>query len=129
MPKMTQLAVSLENKPGALAQLCQTLARSGVNIEGIFVPDVSGRGKIRTVVSDPEAAKRALKDAKLRCAEEEVISLALENKPGALGEVAAKLERARVNIRYAYATTSGPGRATVVLAVSNLAKGLAALGQ
>lgn len=38
--------------------------------------------------------------------EEEAIAVELDNKPGALGEVAEKPAQAKINIRYVYATTS-----------------------
>jgi hypothetical protein len=52
----------------------------------------------------------------------------LENRPGAVAEVAQKLAQAKVNIKCAYATTGGAAQAVVVLSVSNLPKALAALG-
>jgi len=52
----------------------------------------------------------------------------LDNRPGALAEVADKLARVRVNITCAYATTHGTGPALLVLSVSNVAKAEAALG-
>jgi len=40
MPKVTQLAVTLENKPGALAQICSTLGKAGVNISAVLAPEI-----------------------------------------------------------------------------------------
>ena len=45
------------------------------------------------------------------------------------GEVAEKLAQAKINIKYAYATTSeGSTRATVILAVPNVDKALGVIG-
>ena len=38
--------------------------------------------------------------------EEEAIAVAMDNKPGALGQVAEKPAQAKINIRYVHATTS-----------------------
>jgi hypothetical protein len=128
MPMTSQLVLSLESKPGVLAQVTSALARAGVNITAICAGEASGgRGKLRLVVDDPGRATEALQAAKLRVAREEALALTLENRPGALAEVAEKLARARVNIKCAYATTSGSGPAQVVLTVSNAAKAAAAL--
>lgn len=54
--------------------------------------------------------------------------MTLENRPGALAELAEKLAGAKVNIRSVYATTAGAGTATVVATVSNVEKAQGALG-
>lgn len=129
MAKVTQLAVSLPNKPGALAQLCSTLGRAGVNITAIVAAEAARRGRVRVLVDNPQKGKDVLKEAKIRFSEEEVIAMELDNKPGAVGEVAGKLAQSKVNIKYAYATTSeGSAKATVILAVPNVTKALGALG-
>jgi hypothetical protein len=132
MPKTTQLVLSLESKPGVLALVSSTLAQAGVNITGLCAAEAAGgRGKLRLVVDNPGRAAEALKAAKLRVGQEEAVALTLDNRPGALAEVAEKLGRARVNIKCAYATTpggAGSGPTTVVLSVSNVTKAEAALG-
>ena len=128
MAKTTQLVVSLESKPGVLARLSQTLADAGVNITGICAGETAGRGKVRLLVSDAARARDALRAAKYRVSEETAVILSLDNHPGALARVAEKLGRARINIRCAYATTEGGGRATVVLSVSNADKAESVLG-
>jgi hypothetical protein len=128
MPKTTQLVLSLESKPGVLSKVARTLADAGVNIDALSAPEITGRGKIRLVVSDPERAKEALRGAKYRPAEEVALSVTLENRPGALAAVAETLASARVNIKSIYATTTGAGTATVVLTVSNVDKAQSALG-
>jgi hypothetical protein len=128
MAKVTQLVLSIQNKPGVLANVCQVLGDAGVNIEALCAPEVPGRGRLRLLVSDPAKAEAALKEAKLRAGKEEAITVVLENQPGAMAAAARKLAGAKVNIRCAYATTAGPGQATAVLTVSNVPKALAALG-
>lgn len=129
MPKVTQLVMNLQSKPGVLANVAGVLGKAGVNIEGICAAETAGRGKIRLLVSDAAKAEAALKAAKIRCGREEAVSVALENRPGALAEAAQKLAQAKVNIKCAYATTAGAGPAAVVLSVSNVPKALAALGR
>jgi hypothetical protein len=128
MPKTTQLTLTLESKPGVLAKVCQALAGAGVNITAICAAETAGKGKIRMVVSDSARAKEALKAAKLRCGEEPALVLTLEDRPGALARVAEKLGAAKVNIKCAYATTTGTGgSATLVLTVPNVDKAEAVL--
>jgi len=129
VPKVTQLAVTLANKAGALAQLCSTLGKAGVNVSALVAPEIRGRGKVRLLVDNPDKAKEALSAAKLRFSEEEVIAMELDNRPNSLGEVAEKLAQAKINIKYAYATaTEGTAKATVLLSVPDVAKALTVLG-
>jgi hypothetical protein len=122
MPRATQLTVSLQSKPGVLAQLARTLADARVNITTLSADAVSGRGKIRIIVNDAVKAKRALRKAKYRFSEEPAFVVRLRNKPGSLARVAQKVAKGRVNIKSAYATTAGRGPATVVFTVGSTAK-------
>jgi hypothetical protein len=117
MPRTTQLTLTLRSRPGTLAALARTLADAGVNITALSAAETTGRGKIRLLVNDPGGAKRALRKAKYRASEEPAFVVRLQNKPGALARVAAKLAKARINIRSAYATTAGRGSAILVLTV------------
>ena len=128
MAKTTQLTVSAVSKPGVLAKVCDALGKAGVNIVALSAGESAGRGKIRLVVSDPAKAKRALAAAKIRCSEEAALLLTMDDRPGALAEVASRLAEARINIKYAYASTAGGGRAQVVVAVANPDKAERALG-
>ena len=129
MPKVTQLTLSLVSKPGVLAQIASTLAQAGVNVTALCAGEATGgRGKIRLLVDNAARAVEVLKAAKLRVGQEEALAVTLDNRPGALAEVADKLARVRVNITCAYATTHGTAPALLVLSVSNVAKAEAALG-
>ena len=128
MAKATQITVSAESKPGVLAKVSAALAKAGVNISGMCAAESAGRGKLRLLVSDPARAKQALVDVKMRCAEEPALVLSLDDRPGSLAEVAQKLAAAKVNVKCAYATTGGGGKAQVVLVVSNPDKAERALG-
>jgi len=105
------------------------LGRDGVNIIAIFAPEAKGRESVRVLVTvdDLPAARAALKGAKFRFSEEEVLDIELDNRPGAFGELAGKLARAQINIRYAYATTSAFARARVIMAVPDVNRALAVL--
>ena len=119
MAKTTQITVTAESKPGVLAKVSDTLAKAGVNIVAVCAAEAAGRGKIRLVVSDPARAKEALTAARIRCGEEPALLLSMNDRPGALAAVASKLAAAKINVKCAYATTSGGGTAQVVVVVAN----------
>ena len=128
MAKTTQITVTAESKPGVLAKVTDALAQAGVNIVAVCAGESSGRGKIRLVVSDPARAKQALTAAKIRCGEEPALLLSMDDRPGALAAVASRLASAKINVKCAYATAGGGGKAQVVLVVANPDKAERVLG-
>ncbi|MDF2458604.1 MAG: uncharacterized protein K0S79_1020 [Nitrospira sp.] len=128
MPTTTQFVISGQSRPGVMAEVASVLAAAGVNIKAFSAPEVTGTGKLRLLVADVEGARTALRGAKIKFNEETALILSLENKPGALNEVADLLTRARINIKCGYCTPSREGkRAIVVLTVANTEKALAIL--
>jgi hypothetical protein len=128
MPTTTQLVISGQSKPGALAGVTAVLGAAGVNIKAFSAPEVMGTGKLRLLVADLDGARAALRAAKIKFREETALVLSLENKPGALRRVADTLMRSRINIKCGYCTPSREGkRAIVVLTVSKTEKALTIL--
>ena len=116
MEKAKQLSVTMENVPGQLERICRVLAQTKVNIRGLSVADATDLSTIRLLVSDPAAAQKALREAGLACSAQEVLVLKLDDRPGALESVAARLGAARVNIQYIYGSgDSGKGKGILVL--------------
>ena len=93
------LAVLLDDRPGTMAGAAETLGKAGVNIEGIFGLAVEGKGLAHVLVEDGATARRALQDAGYEIREEpEVLVIDIEDRPGALAEVARRIADAGVNL-------------------------------
>jgi hypothetical protein len=121
MPKVTQLTVFLENRPGTLATLATMLGDSGVNIVDFLAGAVGAAGYVQLVVDDVAKAKDAFGRAGCIYAEQSVLYAEVANTPGALGALIRKLADRNINVRSAYATTMLGDRSTsVILAVSDL---------
>ena len=115
-----QLSVMVENKRGALAELCTKLAEKAVNIVGLMVPEQTGVAPIRLVVNNGETARKVLEAMGLKFTEEDVLAVQVSDRPGALGKLTRKLADHDLDIKYAYGSIEkGIGKATVILAVSN----------
>ncbi|HXF83037.1 MAG TPA: ACT domain-containing protein [bacterium] len=120
------LTVVLEDRPGTLAALGETLGKAGVNIEGICGFPVGGKGTIHLLVEDAAAARRALQQGGMQVTgEQDVLVTTLEDKPGSLGAALRKIASAGVNVTLLYLAT----RTRVVIGASDLAKARAALGK
>jgi len=119
------LTVALEDRPGTLAALGEALGKAGVNIEGICGIPAGGKGVMHVLVGDAAAARRALQQAGIQVtAEQDVLVLDLQDKPGALGAAARKIANAGVNVTLIYLAT----RTRAVIGASDLAKARAAVG-
>lgn len=124
----TQLAVFLENRPGALARVCQALAKSGINIHALTVSDTVDHSVVRMIVSEPTKALMLLGERGVLAFENDVLLIDAANEMGVLGKIAEALSRAEVNIEYAYLATGGQSpKGIIVLRPSNVEKARAAL--
>jgi hypothetical protein len=121
VPVVTQLSVMVENKPGALAEICTRLAEKAVNIAGLMAPEQPGRAPVRLVVNHLDTAKKIFDDLRLKYTEEQVLDVRVSDRPGALGKITRKLTDNGVDIRFAYATIlKGAGHANIILGVSDV---------
>src|SRR2546426_12094254 len=119
MPRNKQLTVQLANKPGALAQVAQSLGKARVNMRALAV--FEGRAKI--IAEDPAKGRDALQKVGLYASIEDCLTVDMLDRPGSLGDICARLAGAGINIDYAYTgITQSAGEAVVVRVVSNLAK-------
>jgi len=97
-----QLAVFLENKPGALAAVCDALAIAKINIFGLTVSDTTDHAVVRMVVSNTERAMIVFESYGTLVVESDVLMIQNDNKPGSLSKVAHALSAKKINIDYGY---------------------------
>src|SRR6266436_485189 len=102
----TQLAVFLSNRPGALARVCDALARADINIHALATSDTIDHSVVRMVVSDPTKALMLLGESGVLALENDVLMIESANSPGTLARIAERLSKADVNIEYAYMAAS-----------------------
>src|SRR3989449_4479319 len=119
----TQLAVFLANRPGALARVCDALAKAKINIHALATSDTIDHSVVRMVVSDPTKALMLLGEAGVLALESDVLMIETENEPGVLAKIAERLAKAEVNIEYAYlAGGRGAEKGLIVLRPSDVEK-------
>jgi hypothetical protein len=116
---VSDLTVSLVDKPGSLADMGEALGAAGINIIGMCGLTVAGKGEIHILVEDAAKAREALKAKGLEvAAERDVLVVDVQPVPGELGRKARALANAGVNIELSYLTEDG----RLVLGVDNLEK-------
>ena len=118
---MKDLAIALENRPGALAEMGDALGRAGVSVEGGGAFIVNSQGVAHFLFEDGGAARRALEAAGIRVLEErEVLVQRLnQSQPGQLGKITRRMAEAGVNIEVLYSDHDHQ----LILVVDDLDKG------
>ncbi len=97
-----QVTVFLENKKGRLAALCRALGDAEVSMHAMTVADTTDYGIVRIIADSPEKARETLIDAGFRVTLTKVFAIAVPNRAGALADLLEALDRAEVNVEYAY---------------------------
>jgi hypothetical protein len=119
---LTEVVVELEDRIGALADLGELLGGEGVNISALAVVRVREGTALAHLVLEPA-------DVAVRCLREhgvvpervrEVLSVTLEDEPGALGRYCRLLADASIDLEAVYMAGERGGAKEVVLAVSDL---------
>jgi hypothetical protein len=121
--KMRDLSIALEDRPGALAEMGEALARAGVSVEGGGAFVSHGVGIAHFLFADGAAARKALEAAGIAIlAEREVLVQRLNQaEPGQLGKIARRMAEAGVNIETMYSDHDH----RLILVVDDLARGRA----
>jgi hypothetical protein len=115
-----EVTAYLENKPGRLAKVCSALAHERINIQALSVMDTPDRSVLRLVTDDLEPTRRALTSLGTECEVRDVLSVEIENRPGALARVLETLAAEHINVEYAYvAAGAAQGRCLGIFHTSN----------
>jgi len=98
------LAIALDNRPGALADMGEALGKAGVSVEGGGAWVVDGKAVAHFLFEDGAAALKALeaKGIKVLAEREVVVQRLKQAVPGQLGKLARRMGDAGVNIEVMY---------------------------
>ena len=98
-----QISVFMENKPGTLKAMTDTLAASGIDMRALSLAETKDFGIARIIVDNVYHATTALKDAGFIHNLTPVLGVAIPDEPGGLARVLEVLSEAQVNVEYMYA--------------------------
>lgn len=101
---MQDVAIVLNDRPGALAEMGEALDRAGISIEGGGAWVVGGSGAAHFLFADGIAAKTALEAAGLKVLEvrDVVVQRLKQAIPGQLGQLTRHMADAGINIEALY---------------------------
>lgn len=118
---MKDLAIALDNRPGALAEMGDALGRAGVSIEGGGAFVLNGQGVAHFLFADGAAARNALEAAGITVLEEREVLVQRLNQAvaGQLGKITQRMAEAGVNIEVLYSDHDHQ----LILVVDDIEKG------
>jgi len=120
--------VNMENRPGSLADLGAAIGERGINISGLAGVSWDNVGSIAIVSNDDAGTRNVLEEREIEYRDVEVVSASLEDRPGALGEVARRLANRGINIEVVMPTGVQGGRISVAFGVDDPAGAREVLG-
>lgn len=113
-----QLSVFLENKSGRLTEVLEALGKENIRITALSVADTSEFGILRLIVSDPEKAKKILKEQLFTVNLTEVISVMAPNEAKYYAKILRILSDLNISVEYTYAFPIGK-KSVIILRCSN----------
>lgn len=124
-----EFVVSLDDKPGTLANLLRSVAKHDVNLRGIEGSAVGDFDIARLITDDSDKMERALREANVAWREFEALTVRMPDRPGELLKIAEKLGSNGINIESVFnLTPTRAGEAEVALRVDDLKRARKALG-
>jgi hypothetical protein len=121
MKRITEIFVVLENRPSTLGDLCSHLSENGINIEAIGVFQDTAKLYVKNTSKAVKILSKLDYVTELR----DVLKIDLENRPGALAEIATKLGHKGINIEYCFGTlTNKVNKTAVIMDVSDIDRAL-----
>ena len=120
---MRDLAIRLENRPGALAEMGEALGNAGVSVEGGGAFLFNGQAIAHFLFEDAAAARKALEAKGIKVLEdrEVLVQKLRQDQPGQLGKIARLMAEAGVNIEVIYSDHQNQ----LILVVDDIDKGRA----
>ena len=100
------LAIEIENTPGALAEVAAAISDAGVNIAAATCIGTGERAELHILVPHSEAARHLLAISHIGVTRErEVVVVDVEDRPGVLADLTRRIARAGVNLDLVYVAT------------------------
>ncbi len=123
-----QLSVFIENKPGGLAPIIETLGKSNIDISALSLADTSEYGILRLIVNNPDLAVTVLKELGVVVKITDVLAVAMDDTPGGLSKVLEIFVNNEINVDYMYAFVgSVTNKALMVVKVTDSSAAVTAL--
>ena len=101
------VSVVINDLPGALAEVGETMGKAGINIEGYCSFSSAGKSYLHILVNEMDGVQQALDEIGVEVEHQrEVFTVDVEDRPGELGKVTRHIADSGVNIDMVYMGTN-----------------------
>jgi hypothetical protein len=97
-----QLMIRVSNEVGTLAEVTSAISAYGINMIAVCAYAVDDTVAMMFVTEDNNEARKILEAKGLNVEEQEVVLVALDNRPGALQNVTGKIAAAGIDLKLMY---------------------------
>lgn len=125
--KRTEFEIGCAHKSGELARILGTLSKGGVNVLAFCGHGHEDKATVLLVSKTPKKAAAVLKTAGIAYKTNPVVAVTGASGAGEGAALARKLAEAKLNVDYAYASTSGRGKSTAVFRIKDVERAVKAL--
>ena len=116
-----QISIFLENRPGQLRDITDSLEKKDINIRAITVAETADYGIIRLIVQEPDKAMEILREQEFLARLSDVVAVAVNDRPGGLAELLDLMIGADINIEYMYSVFGKTeGKAFMIFKVNEI---------
>lgn len=119
---MKQIIVLTDNRPGIIAEICESLAAENINVESMDAETYQNTGVIIITVDKYDEALQVLRDGLFQAVSEESILIRLDDKPGALAQIAKRFKDADINLKSLRILKRDGAKAIVALIADDFSK-------
>ena len=116
----TEFTITLENRPGELANLSKSLGEADVNIRALSGMVCEGKGILKLLTSNETATRTKLEELELPFGEQEILTVTMPDRPGQLGDFAAMLGEADINIETIFVIDNAAGFTELAIGVDKI---------
>ncbi len=127
--KSKQLSIEMPNRVGLLAAVGTTLSKAKVNIEALCAYEMAGTAYFMLIITEPAKGKKALATLGGNITLDDVITVEIPNKRGAIEKVAGKIAEVGIDIVYIYGTAGNCRNPLCVIKTTDDKKALKALNK
>ncbi|MBQ1224019.1 MAG: ACT domain-containing protein [Oscillospiraceae bacterium] len=115
-----QLTVFVENKPGSLVSITETLSKHNINLRALSIAETEEFGILRLIVNDDATAEKILSEEGYLIKITDVVGVKIGDAPGKLSGALRILDENGINMEYLYAFMARTEKhAYVVIRVEN----------
>ncbi len=110
-----QLSIFVENKPGKLEKITDTLADGGFNIRGISMANAGEFGIVKIIVDRPEEAYSYLISHKITVSTRNITAVRIGDRPGSLHDMLTILSGNNINIEDCYGVSVAYNKSAAII--------------